>query len=125
MSNLNSPPSAQGSGANHDEDDSITAFHEQLRAIQGRLEKTAVVGESLSSAQHEIQLHLQALSSRSNSSYNAEADAKAAELKQRIKNLSQEANELTSRSSFLSRRTENDSDESDLVCNFTSDISMS
>ena len=101
------PPSSQGT----DEDDDMKAFHDQLKVIQGRLEKTAVVGESLQSTQHEIQLHLQALSSRSKDAYDAGEDSKAIELKKRIENLSQEADELTKESNLISRRTTgNDSD---------------
>lgn len=113
MSNSN-PPSSHETGGIQDENPDVMAFHDQLRSIQARLEKTAVVGESLQSTQHEIQLHLQALSSRSKEACDSGEDSKAAELKKRIENLSYEADEVTRDSNLISKRT-NESD-SDMVC---------
>lgn len=117
MSDSNPPSSSPGVGGNQDNDPTLKAFHDQLRAIQGRLEKTAVVGESLSSTQHEIQLHLQAISSRSNQAYDADEDEKAAELKERVRNLALQADEITKESTSISRRVnQNNDDDMDTVC---------
>lgn len=103
MSNFSS--SSKDGGGNQDDNSDFQSFHDQLRAIQGRIEKTAVVGESLQSTEHELQLHLQALSARTNDKYDATEDEKASQLKTRIANLSREADELTKESNLLSRRT--------------------
>lgn len=102
MSNL--PSSSQG-GGDQDENSDFQSFSDQLRAVQGRIEKTAVVGESLQSTEHELQLQLLALSSRKKDAYDAAKDEKSLELKERIANLSREADEITKDSSLLSRRT--------------------
>lgn len=97
-------PSSQG-GDDQDENSDFQSFSDQLRAIQSRIEKTAVVGESLQSTEHELKLHLQALSARRQEAYDAAKDEKSLELKERIANLSREADEITKESSLLSRRT--------------------
>lgn len=102
MSNFLS--SSQG-GDDQDENSDFQSFSDQLRAIQSRIEKTAVVGESLQSTEHELKLHLQALSARRQEAYDAAKDEKSLELKERIANLSREADEITKESSLLSRRT--------------------
>lgn len=102
MSNF--PPSSLG-GEDQDENSDFKSFSDQLRSIQGRIEKTAVVGESLQSTEHELQLHLQALSARKKDAYDAAKDEKALELKERIARLSREADELTQDSNLISRRT--------------------
>lgn len=113
MSNF--PSSSQGGDGDQDDNPDFQSFHDQLRAIQGRIEKTAVVGESLQSTEHELQLHLQALSARTKDAYDAAEDEKASELKKRIANLSRDADELTKESNLLSRRT-GSGPNSDMVC---------
>lgn len=112
MSNF--PPSSSRGGEGHDSDSDFESFSDQLRSIQGRIEKTAVVGESLQSTEHELQLHLQALSAKRKEAYDASQDEKAQELKERIANLSRAADELTHDSNLISRRT--GAGSSDMVC---------
>lgn len=108
------PPASQGEAGNIDERNEVfNAFHDQLRAIQNRLEKTAVVGESLSSTQHEIQLQLEALSAKSSEIYVSENDTKATELKERIRTLSRQADELTK--DLTSSRTDTENSPADVV----------
>lgn len=101
MSNI--PSSSKGDADDNPSD--IQSFSDQLRAIQGRIEKTDIVNKSLQSTEHELKLHLQALASRSKTGPNPVEDAQTAELNNRIQALSRQADELTKDSNLISRRT--------------------
>lgn len=101
MSNF---PSSSKGDANDDPSD-FDSFSDQLKAIQGRIEKTNVVNKSLQSTEHELKLHLQALASRQKKGPNPSEDAQTAELNNRIQALSRQADELTKDSNLMSRRT--------------------
>lgn len=105
----NHPSSSKGDQDQNDDTD-FQRFRDELRTIQGRIEKTAVVGESLQSTEHELQLHLQALSARSRQAYDPSDDAKASELSRRIANLSRQSDELSKDSNLISRPTEQSPD---------------
>ena len=101
MSNI--PSSSKGDADDNPSD--IQSFSDQLRAIQGRIERTDIVNKSLQSTEHELKLHLQALASRSKTGPNPVEDAQTAELNNRIQALSRQADELTKDSNLISRRT--------------------